>query len=195
MKTQLKRVTLCALALLATSCGVAVEVRTDPTSVDIPVTSVGSNFYAEVAVDIPAASLGDIVVEELDGDLFIRNLTNRTTMNLSLMISTRGTATPGTPFFFTEINKPAYVNQAIVLVPQKAYGPNSRTAERIVLDANARRLLLSTRRIYLIVSNTVTSAGIGDVPPFNLRLEDATLHARVSKSLQSANGALDLSGL
>ncbi len=191
----MNRAPLFALALLAASCGVAVEVQTDPTSVDIPVTSVGTNVYAEVAVDIPSASLGDIVVEELSGDLAIRNLTKETTMNLSLRITTVGDATPEVPRFYSEANLPKGFNQSIVLVQPKSYAPGTSTPEHISLDPNARKLLLSTRRIYLIVSNTVTRAGIGDLPPYNIRLENATLHARVSKSLQSATGGLDLTGL
>jgi hypothetical protein len=50
-------------------------------------------------------------------------------------------------------------------------------------------------RIWIIVSNTVTSSGIGDPLPLELRLEDMVLHAIVSKPFEGLEGALGPSGL
>jgi len=183
-----------ALLLLGSACGVEVQIQTDPISQAIPVTSVGLDTYAEVAVDLPSASAGDITIEELTADLFVNNASKASTMTFSLRLLTNGgQATPSVPVFYTASNKPSYFDQAQVVFPAKSYAPATRTQEH--LDVTQLKTILGARRIWLIVGNTISKLGIGEVLPAELRLEDVRLNARVNKSLQSASGGLDLTGL
>lgn len=184
-------------ALLA-GCGVTVEVQTDPVSQEIPVTSLGVPAYAEIAVDIPPEARGDITIREISGTVTIVNPAPGTDMNLSLRLSTQGTATPDTPYLFTAANKPAYYDTAIALLGPKVYTRNSRTLETIPArteDITAFASAVRNERIWLIVGNTITSAGLGDVLPLKIRLEGLVVRVVVDKSLQGLSNGMDVAGL
>lgn len=180
-----------ALAALC-SCGVEVEVATDPLSVDIPETSVGVTVDAEVALDIPPQALGDIVVEEVSATMEVVNTSKASPMQVEVRLSKQGTAQPGSPIVYPHATRPTYVDSATLLL-SKTYPAGTTTAETIKNPVLAT--LVKEKRIYLIVSNTVSSLGFTDKLPLTIRLQNAVLHATVSKSLASAGGAVPLSGL
>lgn len=188
----MNRLLLCGvLPLLASACGVEVEVQTSPISASIPITSVGVDNYAEVAVDLPTASRGDIQVKEISADVIVNNASSASTITLSLRVSGEGQATPDVPRVYGPL-KPSYYDKAIVLVPPTDFAPGASTP--IHVDATAVKTLINLPRIYLLATNTVSKQGIGELG-LKLNLKDARLHAVVTKSLQSANGAVDLTGL
>jgi hypothetical protein len=190
-----KTLVLCgASLLLCSACGVSVEVKTDPLpDQKIPVTSIGLATYAEVAVDLPGVSLGDIQVQDLSADLDVANTSGASTMTVSVRVSTQGTATPGTPFLFSEAAKPPYFNQAVVVLPPTPFPANKTTHQHI--NATSLTALINQPRLWIIVSNTVTQVGIGDALPLELDLKNTTVHAAVSKSLAGLNGMTDLAGM
>lgn len=186
-----------ALTLLA-GCGVTVEVQTDPISQAIPVTSLRLDTFAEIAVDIPPEARGDIIIRQISGDVTIVNPASSTDMNLSLRLSTQGTATPDTPYLFTAANKPAYFDSAIALLGPKVYTRNSRTPERVpgrTEDIAAFASAVRHERIWLIVGNTITSLGLGELLPQEIRLEGLVVHVVVDKSLQGLSNGMDVAGL
>lgn len=188
----MRRLLLCGvLPLLATACGVEVEVQTDPISATIPITSIGVDNYAEVAVDLPSASRGDIQVKEISADVVIVNRSSASTITLSLRVSGEGKATPDSPLVFGPV-KPAYYDKAIELIPPTSFAPGASTPMHV--DATALKVLLDEPRLYFIATNTVSRQGLGELG-LKLELQNARLHAVVTKSLQSANGAVDLTGL
>jgi hypothetical protein len=181
------------LAPLALACAPVVEVQTDPISQAIPVTAVGLQSYVEIAIDLPPQSQGDIHVEDVSADLTVRNPSRGTNMRFSARVSLEGTATPETPYLFTELNRPAYFAQSVLVLGEKTYAAGSATPERLL----GAPLIpaLGSPRLWLIISNTVTSLGLGDVLPLEIRLEGIVLHAVVTKSLAGASGGLDATGL
>lgn len=180
-------------ASLGLACAPVVEVQTDPISQAIPVTSITLPSYVEIAIDLPPESQGDIHVEDVFADLTVRNPSRATSMRFSARVSLQGTATPETPFLFTEATKPSYFAQSVVVLGDKTYAANSSTPERLL----GAPLIpaLGKPRMWLIISNTVTSVGLGDVLPLEIRLENIVLHAVVTKSLAGVSGGLDTTGL
>lgn len=187
----MRRLVLCGLLSLLSACGVTVELQTDPIFAIIPITSVGLDNYAEVAVDLPSASRGDIVVEEVSADLVLINRSSASTIALSLRVSKTGQATPVMPILFGSL-KPEYYDQAVTLIPPTSIGPGETLPMHV--DATAVEALLNEPRLYLIAANAVTEQGPGELG-VRLEIQNARLHALVSKSLRSAGGAVDLIGL
>lgn len=186
-----------ALALLA-GCGVTVGVQTDPVSQAIPVTSLRLDTFAEIAVDIPPEARGDITIRQISGQVTIVNPAPGTDMNLSLRVSTQGTAKPDMPYAFTALNKPAYFDSAISLIAPKVYTRNSRTVEPIPTrteDIAAFASAVRNERIWLIVGNTITNVGLGDALPLEIRLEGLVVKVVVDKSLQGLSNGMDVAGL
>lgn len=180
-------------ASLALACAPVVEVQTDPIDQAIPVTSVGAQSYVEIAIDLPPQSQGDIHVEDVYADLTVRNPSRGTSMRFSARVSLEGTATPEAPYLFTEINRPAYFARSVVVLGDKVYAAGTATPERLM----GAPLIpaLGKPRMWLIISNTVTSLGLGDLFPLEIRLENIVLHAVVTKSLAGVSGGLDVTGL
>ena len=180
-------------ALAAAACAPVVEVQTDPVSQSIPVTSLGVQSYVELAIDLPPQSQGDVEVENVSADLQIHNSSRASTMLLELRVSLQGTATPGVPFVFTEVNRPAYYAGAIPVLGPRSYNANSTTPEHI--DATPLAQAIGRPRIWLIVSNTITSLGLGDVLPLQANLNQIVVRAVVTKSLAGAGGGIEATGM
>jgi hypothetical protein len=183
---------LCALLLSACSAEVAVE--TPPQSQAIPVTSIGDPVYAEVAVDLPPETQGlDVIVKDVHATLTMVNPSQAFTLDTSVRLSFTGTAEPNKPILYSEQNKPAYYASAEELMPRRSFAPNSRTP--VTLSSPGLVKVIGKERIWIIVSNTVTRATIGGVLPLEIQLQDAVLHATVSKSFNGLEGALGVGGL
>lgn len=73
-------------------------------------------------------------------------------------------------------------------------GSASGGAHRVRGHEAARWFSKPRARIWLIVSNTITSAGLGDTAP-QLKLQNFSIHALVTKSFEGAAGGLDVLGL
>ncbi|HZI04304.1 MAG TPA: hypothetical protein VEZ71_09795, partial [Archangium sp.] len=169
-------------------------VDTPPQTVAIPVTSALKPVYVEVAVDMPEETKGlDVVVKEITVDLTVFNPSKAFTLRSSARLSLVGTATPDKPIIYGDNNPPSYYATAEELLPQKDFPPSTRTP----VNVNSPTLVkaIGKDRIWIIVSNTVTSSGIGDPLPLELRLEDMVLHAIISKPFEGLEGALGPSGL
>ena len=183
--------------LLLSACSAEVEIVTDPVSQAIPVTSVASPVYAEIAIDIPAEARGqqleDIVIEQLTASGQIVNPSRATSMNLGLRLSFEGTAEPGAIFAFTDLTRPAYFARSSVLLAEKAYAPG--TSSPFTIDQAALKQVLTKPRIWLIVSNTVTNLGFGEVLPQEVQLKDVRVRALVTKTFKSIGGVQEVSGL
>lgn len=199
-RTRLPSLALAAAALLC-ACGVEVDVESPPQDQSIPVTSFATPVYAEVAIDIPeearsAAELVTVNLVRVTGQVV--NPGARSRLALSLRLSTEGTAQPGTPKLYTNLDKPAYVDRATVLVPEQVFQPGTTTPIRVdSTQAPALRTVLSEERIYIIVSNTLTSTGVFPVDPlpYNLQLEDLVFRAEVEKRFEGITGAQGVFGL
>ena len=183
---------LCSLLLSACSAEVAVE--TPPQSAAIPITSIGDPVYAEVAVDLPPETQGlDVLVKDVHATLTMVNPSQAFTLDTSVRLSFTGTATPDKPVLYSEQNKPAYYASAEELMARRSFAPNSRTP--VTLSSPGLVKVIGKERIWIIVSNTVTRATIGGVLPLEIQLQDAVLHATVSKSFHGLEGALGVGGL
>ena len=180
--------------LLLTACSAELAVDTPPQSVAIPITSALRPVYVEVAVDMPEETQ-DLAVEvkEITADLTVFNPSKAFTLRSSARLSLTGTATPDKPVIYSDNNPPPYYATAEELLPQKDFAPSSRTPVNV--NSPTLRNAIGKPRIWIIVSNTVTSSGIGDPLPLELRLEDMVLHAIVSKPFEGLEGALGPSGL
>jgi hypothetical protein len=189
----LRRALALALSLLAAGCTATVEVQTTPMSVAVPITSIGVSSYAEIAVDIPAHSQGDVTIERLVGTGQVANPSGATTLSFSLRVSTTGTAIPGSPVLYTQATAPSYFATAAVLVPETAFPPGSTTPLHVASPA----LVEAVRqpRIYLIAGNTAPLLGLGDVLPLELDLNDVTFDVLATKGLGGLGGAQELIGL
>ncbi len=180
--------------LLLTACSAELAVDTPPQTVAIPVTSALRPVYVEVAVDMPEETKGlDVVVKEITADLTVFNPSKAFTLRSSARLSLVGTATPDRPIIYSDNNPPSYYATAEELLPQKDFPPSTRTPVNVNSPTLAKAI--GKDRIWIIVSNTVTSSGIGDPLPLELRLEDMVLHAIVSKPFEGLEGALGPSGL
>ncbi|HYO66491.1 MAG TPA: hypothetical protein VEU33_10440 [Archangium sp.] len=185
---------LCPLLLSACSAELAVD--TPPQAVDIPVTSVARAIHVEVAVDMPEETQTlDVDVKELSADLTVINPSKTFTLNSTARLSLTGTATPDAPRFYSDSTLPPYYATAEVLLPQQSFAPGSSTP--VHTDSPTLRNAIGKARIWIIVSNTVTEAGIGNPLelPLKLELKDIVLHATVSKPFEGLEGMLGPSGL
>ncbi|HEY8210526.1 MAG TPA: hypothetical protein VIG99_23750 [Myxococcaceae bacterium] len=181
-------------ALLAAGCAPMVEVQTEPISQTIPITSVGLQSYVELAIDLPPQSQGDVHVENVTADLQVHNASRATNMLLELRVSLSGTATPEVPFPFTQANRPSYFAESVALLGPKVYDGGTTTQEHI--EGAGLIPAIGKPRLWLIVSNTVTSIGLGDsLSSLQLNLNQVVLHAVVTKSLAGAGGGLETTGL
>jgi hypothetical protein len=181
------------LALLAAACAPVVEVQTDPISQSIPVTSFGVQTFVELAIDLPPQSQGDVRVDDVSADLQVRNASRATGMLLEVRVSLEGTATPEVPFAFTQANKPDYFARSVALLGPKTYAAGTTTPEHV--SGSALIPAIGKPTMWLIVSNTVNSAGLGDVLPLQIDLNQIVLHAVVTKSLAGVGGGLETTGL
>jgi hypothetical protein len=180
--------------LLLTACSAELAVDTPPQTVAIPVTSALRPVYVEVAVDMPQETQDlDVEVKEITADLTVFNPSKAFTLRSSARLSLTGTATPDKPIIYSDNNPPPYYATAEELLPQKDFAPSSRTPVNV--NSPTLRNAIGKPRIWIIVNNTVTSSGIGDPLPLELRLEDMVLHAIVSKPFEGLEGALGPSGL
>jgi len=186
-----RTILLPAAALLA--CAPVVQVQTDPISQSIPVTSVGLQSYVELAIDLPPQSQGDVEVDDVSADLQVQNGSRASGMLLELRVSLTGTATSKTPFAFTELNRPSYFPTSVALLGPKTYAAGTTTPEHVV--GNALIPAIGKPTLWLIVSNTVNSVGLGDALPLQVNLQNIVLHAKVTKSLAGAGGGLETTGL
>ncbi|QRN98515.1 hypothetical protein JRI60_05540 [Archangium violaceum] len=183
---------LCPLLLSACSAEVAVE--TEPMSQTIPITSVLKPVYAEVAIDLPLETQGlDVTVKEITATLTVHNPSKAFTLETSARLSFTGTATPDEPITYTDQNLPPYYATAEVLLAPRNFAPNTSTP--VVIDTPGLVKAIGQKRIWVIVSNTVTRATIGEALPLNIELRDVVLHAVVTKPFQGLEGALGPGGL
>lgn len=182
--------------LLLTACSAELAVDTPPQSVAIPVTSAVRPVYVEVAVDMPLETLDlDVIVKELTANLTVFNPSKTYTLRSSARLSLTGEATPDKARIYSDNNPPPYYATAEELLPQKDFPPGTRTPVNV--NSPTLKNAIGKARIWVIVSNTVTEAGIGNPLefPLELRLEDMVLHAVISKPFEGLEGALGPSGL
>ncbi|QRK10060.1 hypothetical protein JQX13_08170 [Archangium violaceum] len=180
--------------LLLTACSAELAVDTPPQSVAIPVTSVIKPVYVEVAVDMPAETQElNVDVRDISVSLEVFNPSKALTLKSSARLSLTGNATPDKPIVYSDNNPPEYYATAEEFLPESSYPPNTRTP--VFTDSPTLVKAIGKKRIWVIVNNTVTQAGIGDALPLELRLEDIVLHVVVSKPFQGLDGALGPSGL
>jgi hypothetical protein len=183
---------LCPLLLAACSAEVAVD--TPPQSVSIPITSAVRPVYVEVAVDMPEETQDlDVVVKQITADLAVVNPSKAFTLRSSARLSLTGNATPDNPILYTDNNPPPYYATAEELLPQQPFPPSTRTPVNVNSPTLAKAI--GKARIWVIVANTVSSTGIGDPLPLELRLEDIVLHAVIAKPFEGLDGALGPGGL
>jgi len=183
-----------ACPLWLSACSAEVAVDTPPQSTNIPITSVGEPVYAEVAIDLPDELQGlDVTVEQVGADLTVHNPSSYS-LQTSARVSLEGSATPDQPTFYTDSNLPAYYATAEELLKMTTFAANSSTPVSI---ANLPTLVkaLGQKRIWVIVSNTMTGAsGIGG-QQLEIQLQNVVLHVVVSKSFNGLQGALPVGGL
>ncbi|WNG40662.1 hypothetical protein F0U61_48470 [Archangium violaceum] len=180
--------------LLLTACSAELAVDTPPQSVTIPVTSVIKPVYVEVAVDMPAETQElNVDVKDISVSLNVFNPSKAFTLKSSARLSLTGNATPDKPIVYSDNNPPPYYATAEEFLPEASYPPNTRTP--VFTDSPTLVKAIGKKRVWVIVNNTVTQAGIGDALPLELRLEDIILHVVVSKPFQGLEGALGPSGL
>jgi hypothetical protein len=183
---------LCPLVLVLASCSAEVYVETPPLDpVAIPVTSFFQDVYVEVAIDMPPETQGDITVLDVGADLVVVNPSRGLTLSAEAVVSTQGEATPDLPR--VTLTPPPYYSQASVLLARQSFAPNSRTPMTITSPGLANAV--GSKRIWIIVSNTVSRTSIGDALPLELRLEDIVLKATVTKPFDGLGGALPVGGL
>jgi hypothetical protein len=183
-----------AALLAAAGCAPVVEVQTDPVSQSVPITSVGVQSYVELAIDLPPQSQGDVQVNDVSADLQVHNGSRGTNMLLELRVSLTGTATSKTPYVFTEVNRPSYFASSVALLGPKTYSAGTTTPEHV--EGAALIKAIGKPTLWLIVSNTVQSVGLGDsLSSLQVDLNQVVLHAVVTKSLAGAGGGLETTGL
>jgi hypothetical protein len=191
----MNRAPLLSFALLLSACSAQVDVQTEPFTQAVPVTSIGADVYAEVAIDLPEEAQGtDLLVRDVSADLVVVNPTRALSLQASARLSLQGRATPDAPVLYTNANRPPYFDQSTVLLEPRTFSPGQRVPVRI--EGAALTRAIGQPRIWLIVSNTVTSLGIGaDRLPVEIRLEDIVLRATVEKDFPGLGGALEVGGL
>ncbi len=185
------------LLLVLASCSAQVSVQSEPFTQVVPVTSVSRPVYAEVAIDLPPESQGDIVVDDISATLTVVNPAQNLSLEASIRLSLTGEATPDTPRLYAEGQQPAYFSQATVLLAPQTFAAGQRVPVSIT-SATTPNLLkaVGQPRVWLIVANTVKQVGLG-VPgvPVEIRLEDITLRATVTKPVPGLGGAAEVGGL
>lgn len=185
---------LALLPLLLAACSAEIAVDTPPTSATIPILSVLEPAYVEVAVDLPEETQGlQVTVNSISADATVFNPSASFTLETSARVSFTGTATPDRPVFYTRNNLPAYYATAAELLAPRTFAPNTRTP--VVISSPELAKAIGKKRLWIIVSNTVTRAGLGGALPLEIRLENVILHAVVTKSFAGLEGALSLGGL
>lgn len=188
---------LLSVSLLGVACTAEIEVQTTPVDLAIPVTSVGVDGFAELAIRMPEEARGVITVISVEGTAMAVNATTGATMEFQLYVlpqGVEGTAQPDSaPFLFTEATAPAYFAQALPLVAATSFGPNSQTPQTIanpgLVPAVAQEV------IWLVASNTVTNVGFGTAFPLELQLRDLSFNVVVTKSFETSAGGIELIGL
>jgi hypothetical protein len=182
---------LCPLVLLA-ACSAEVAVETEPMPpVAIPVTSFFQDVYVEVAIDMPPETQGNITVLDVGADLTVVNPSRGLTLEAAAVVSLQGEATPDVPR--VTLSPPPYYAQGDILLARQSFAPNSRTPMTISSPGLARAV--GSKRIWIIVSNTVARTSLGDALPLELRLENIVLKATVTKPFDGLGGALPVGGL
>jgi hypothetical protein len=192
------RILIVALALLGAACTAEVEVQTNPVNLSIPVTSVGVRGYAEIGLLIPPEARGDITVVSLLGTANAVNPSSGTTLRFALYANTEGTAPPGemTPFLFTEgPTEPPYFARATEVVPEQTFAPGTTTPITIQSPNLVPIITNPEGRVWLTVSNRVTSLGLGDVLPLELQINQLSFNIVVTKSFEEVSGGTDALGL
>jgi hypothetical protein len=181
--------------LLLTACSAEVAVETEPFTQTVPVTSILQPVYAEVAIDVPDEAVGtDIVVQEISTSLTIVNPTRSLTLEAGARLSFTGQATPDSPVLYTNSNLPAYFSSASELLPTQSFAPGENRPVTITNPVLVQ--VLSKKRIWIIVNNTVKQVGIGtDTLPVNIILQNIIFRATVTKSFPRVGGALEVGGL
>ncbi len=185
---------LCASLLAACSAEVAVD--TPPTDVPIQVNSIGNPVYVEVAIDLPAETQGlDVIVKDVSASLTVTNPSTVFTMETSGKVSLVGRAEPGTPIFYSESTLPAYYATAgDLLYPPRVFKPNEKVDISVTSPLLAQAI--GKQRLWVIVSNTITRAGIGTQPlPLEIQLKNIVIHATVTKEFRGLEGLLGVGGL
>lgn len=183
---------LCPLLLAA--CSAEVAVQTEPMSATIPITSVLKPTFVEVAVDLPPETQGlDVTVNDVGAVLTVVNPSQAFTLETSARLSLTGSATPDSPVFYTENNLPPYYATAEVLLPPSTFKPNTKTP--VTIDSPTLAKAIGKKRLWVIVSNTVTSASIGGALPLEIQLQNIVLHAEVTKPFRGLDGLLGVGGL
>jgi hypothetical protein len=183
-----------SVSLLA--CDAVVEVQTEPLSQNIQVLSAFTTVYAEVAVDIPPQAQGvpeSITIESITATGQVINPSQNTRLNLSARLSFEGTAEPNVPQVWTQLNLPAYYAKAAVLLPAQDYAAGTTTP--FTIDRGVLEQIVGKKRIWLIVSNTVTSPGVLDTFPLDLQLKDVVVRAVVTKEFRGLGAGPELMGL
>jgi hypothetical protein len=185
----------CLLAL--TACSAEVFVETEPFNQTVPILSLVTRVYAEVAIDVPPEAQGlDVVVHEISADLTVVNPSQTLTLEAGARLSLEGQATPGmtVPVTYTDQNRPEYFPRAEQLLPTQSFAPQARKA--FVIDNPVLVKAAGRPRIWLIVDNTLTHAGIGTPRgPYEIRLENIVFRARVTKPFPGIGGGLEVGGL
>ncbi|MCI0570281.1 MAG: hypothetical protein L0Y66_05990 [Myxococcaceae bacterium] len=187
------------------ACSIVVDVQTDPVDQAIPMTSIQTKVYGEVAVDIPAEARGDIVeITRLALEAVMVNPAAHSDLEFELLLSTEGQATPDQPSVYPGALAPAYVKRATVLVPVTTVRHGESLRVDIPNEQSNEQLLeavTTAPRIWLIAANTLKPLspldpdfGV-DPLPLELRLEDIVVKAQVLKSFEGASGAQGALGL
>jgi hypothetical protein len=185
--------------LLLSACSAEIEIQTEPLKpVVVPVLSLLQPVYAEVALDLPEEAVNtqdlNIIVEQVSATLTVVNPSTTVTLRTSARLSFTGTAIPGQPKLYTDIDRPAYYNTAAEILPVRDFAPNTRTP--VTIDTPALKEAIGRRRVWVIVSNTVVRSGIGaPVVPVDIRLEDVVFRALITKPFPGLGGALEVGGL
>lgn len=178
------------------ACTAEVEVQTTPQDLTIPVTSLGVDAYAELAIPMPEEARGVITVQSVRGTATAINPASGTTLRFQLFVlpaGVQGTATPDTPFLFTEANPPAYFEDLLPLASVQSFPPSSE--EAIVIENAGLVPAVAQPTLWLVASNTVQSLALGEVLPLELQLQGLTFNVVVTKSFESSGNAVDLVGL
>jgi mRNA-degrading endonuclease toxin of MazEF toxin-antitoxin module len=191
----MKRLVLALVCpLLLSACSAEVAVETPPQTQNIPVTSVLEPAFVEVAVDLPPETQGlDVTVKEISATLTVHNPSQAFTLKTVGRLSLEGNATPDSPIFYSQNNLPPYYATAEILLPEREFAPGSHTP--VSINSPTLVKAIGQKRLWIIVSNTVTKATLGGTLPLEIQLENIILRATVTKSFHGLDGALGVGGL
>ncbi|ATB29087.1 hypothetical protein [Melittangium boletus] len=194
----MKRLSLALLCpLLLAACSAQMAVDSEPTNATIPITSIGDPVYVEVAVDLPDETQElDVLINDVSATFAVYNPSTMFTLETSAKVSLTGTAVPDEPlFYYSESQLPAYYATAgDLLYPPRVFKPGERSDVSVTSPTLTQAL--GKQRVWIIVSNTITRAGIGTQPlPLEIRLENIVIHATVSKEFRGLEGLLGIGGL